>query len=205
MAAAVRGALKPIAPGIAGVEFRPLQGLVDKSVSPRRFTVMLLGGFALFALILASLGIYGVISYSVNQRTQEIGIRMALGASAGRVQSGIVRHTLALAAIGMTIGTVASWGALAVVEGAAVRSDGGRPIDVCRDAGGADDGRGDCRVSARAPRIAHRSHGGAAGRLTRVRAILASMKIGALGGFGDIGGELVRAAGANCAGVADSA
>jgi ABC-type antimicrobial peptide transport system permease subunit len=78
-------------------------------VSPRRFLVLLLGGFAAFALVLASLGIYGLISYSVNQRTQEIGIRMAVGASAGEVQRRIIAQTLWLAAIGMTIGTVASW------------------------------------------------------------------------------------------------
>jgi ABC-type antimicrobial peptide transport system permease subunit len=70
---------------------------------------MLLGSFAGFALLLASLGIYGLISYSVNQRTQEIGIRMALGASARDVQGGIIRQTLKLAAIGMTLGTIASW------------------------------------------------------------------------------------------------
>ena len=92
-----------------GNDFRPLQQLVDKAVSPRRFVVLLLGGFALFAVILASLGIYGVISYSVNQRTQEIGIRMALGASAGDLQMRIVTQTLGLAAIGMSLGTVASW------------------------------------------------------------------------------------------------
>ena len=106
---AVRAALAPIAPNLAGNDFRTLQQLVDKSVSPRRFMVLLLGGFAVFALILASLGIYALISYSVNQRTQEIGIRMALGASARDVQARIVVQTLRLAAIGMVIGAVASW------------------------------------------------------------------------------------------------
>jgi len=86
-----------------------LQQLVDKSVSPRRFLVLMLGGFAVFALILASLGIYALISYSVSQRTQEIGIRMALGASAHNVQARIVVQTLRLAAIGITIGVGASW------------------------------------------------------------------------------------------------
>jgi putative ABC transport system permease protein len=106
---AVRAALAPILPTIDGNAFRPLQTLVDRSVSPRRFMVWMLGAFAAFALVLASLGIYALISYSVSQRTQEIGIRMALGASAGDVQSQIVTQTLALAAIGMTIGAVASW------------------------------------------------------------------------------------------------
>jgi predicted permease len=108
-ASALRSALKPVAPDLAGNDFRLVRQLVDKSVSPRRFVVLLLGGFALFALILASLGIYGVISYSVSQRTQEIGIRMALGASAGNLQAGIVVRTLVLAAAGMTLGAVASW------------------------------------------------------------------------------------------------
>jgi predicted permease len=109
LASAVRAALKPIEPNLPGKDFRTLQQLVDKAVSPRRFVVLLLGGFALFAVILASLGIYGVISYSVNQRTQEIGIRMALGASAGDLQLRIVMQTLRLAAIGMLFGVAASW------------------------------------------------------------------------------------------------
>jgi predicted permease len=109
LASAVRAALIPIDPNLPGNEFRTLQLLVDRSVSPRRFIVLLLGGFALFALILASLGIYGVISYSVNQRTQEIGIRMALGASARELQGRIIVGTLKLAAIGMLIGVAFSW------------------------------------------------------------------------------------------------
>jgi predicted permease len=109
LAGTIRSALQPIAANLPGNDFRTLQQLVEKSVSPRRFLVMLLAGFALFALVLASLGIYGLISYSVNQRTQEIGIRMALGASAGDVQSRIIRQTLSLAAIGMVLGTGVSW------------------------------------------------------------------------------------------------
>lgn len=109
LAGAIRTGLRPIAPNLPGNDLRTLQQIVDKSVSPRRFLVMLLGGFAVFALILASLGIYGLISYSVNQRTQEIGIRMALGASARDVQTRIIAQTLRLAAIGMVLGTVASW------------------------------------------------------------------------------------------------
>ena len=109
LAGAIRATLQPIAPNLPGNDFRPLQLLVDKSVSPRRFLVLLLGGFAAFALVLASLGIYGLISYSVNQRTQEIGIRMALGASARNVQSQIMVHTLSLAAVGMVLGAAASW------------------------------------------------------------------------------------------------
>ncbi len=100
---------RTIDPNLPGNDFRPLQVLVDKAVSPRRFVVLLLGGFALFALILASLGIYAVISYSVSQRTQELGIRMALGASARDLQTRIVAQTLALAAAGMLLGTAASW------------------------------------------------------------------------------------------------
>jgi predicted permease len=109
LAGAVRAALQQHAPNLTSNDFRTLQQLVDRSVSPRRFLVLLLGGFAAFALVLASLGIYGLISYSVNQRTQEIGIRMAVGASAGEVQRRIIAQTLWLAAIGMTMGTVASW------------------------------------------------------------------------------------------------
>jgi predicted permease len=117
LANVVRLSLKQVTPNLPRADFRELRGLVDKAVSPRRFLVTLLSGFAIFALILASLGIYGVVSYSVGQRTQEIGIRMALGASAGNVQAAIVRHTLMLAAIGVAIGAAASWLLAGVISG----------------------------------------------------------------------------------------
>jgi predicted permease len=108
LASSVRATLRPIDPNLPMSEFRTLEDLVDKAVSPRRFLVLLLAGFAGFALLLASLGIYAVISYSVNQRTQEIGIRMALGASATNLQSSILLRTLGLAAVGLALGMAAS-------------------------------------------------------------------------------------------------
>jgi len=109
LASRLREALRPIEPDLPTANMRMLQTMVDRAVSPRRFVVWLLGGFAGFALVLASLGIYAVISYSVSQRTQEIGIRMALGASAEALQRSILLQTLGLAGIGMIVGVVASW------------------------------------------------------------------------------------------------
>jgi ABC-type antimicrobial peptide transport system permease subunit len=70
---------------------------------------MLVGGFASLGLILASLGIYGVISYSVTRQTQEIGIRMALGATMAQVQFRVIAKTLRLVAFGIAAGAVASF------------------------------------------------------------------------------------------------
>ena len=109
LAASIKTALRPIDPNLPVTEFQTLQGLVDKVVSPRRFLVVLLSGFAGFALLLASLGIYALISYSVNQRTKEIGIRMALGANAWLVRRGVLTKTLRLALAGVALGTLGSF------------------------------------------------------------------------------------------------
>ena len=105
---AIQAALRPIDSNLPVREFTPLQTLVEKAVSPRRFLVLLLAGFAGFALALASVGTYAVISHSVHQRTREIGIRMALGASAGNVERHILLQTLSLAAVGLALGIAAS-------------------------------------------------------------------------------------------------
>ena len=106
LAARLREALRLIEPNLPTSNLRTMQTAVDRAASPRRFVMILLAGFAGFALILASLGIYAVISYSVNQRKNEIGIRMALGASPGTVRQLILRETMRLAGIGAAIGFV---------------------------------------------------------------------------------------------------
>ncbi len=108
MAMPVMKTLREINPGQPATEFKRLQTLVDHTTSPRRFSVLLVGAFACLGILLASLGIYGVISYSVTRQTQEIGIRMALGATEGRVQLGVIWKTLRLAMVGITVGFVAS-------------------------------------------------------------------------------------------------
>lgn len=108
LAAGIRTALRPIDPNLPVREFVTFQDLVNKAVSPRRFLVLFLAAFAAFALLLASLGIYAVISFSVSQRVHEIGIRMALGASAANLQRRIVLRTLALTAIGLAFGMAGS-------------------------------------------------------------------------------------------------
>ena len=109
LASAVMTVLREINPKQPANEFKPIQMLVDHASSPRRFFVMLVASFASLGLLLAALGIYGVISYSVTQRTQEIGIRMALGATTSHVQLSIIVKTLRLALIGIALGAVASF------------------------------------------------------------------------------------------------
>jgi predicted permease len=108
LASGVLGALRELNPKQPASEFKPIQMLVDHANSPRRFFMLLVAAFATLGLLLAGLGIYGVISYSVTRQTQEIGIRMALGSSAGRVQREVLTGTLRLALIGITLGCLAS-------------------------------------------------------------------------------------------------
>ena len=104
----VRGALASHDPGLPTGEFYEIGALVDDAVAPRRLTTQLLGFFSTLALALAALGLYGVISYSVGQRTQEIGIRMAIGAQRRDVLALILRGGLRLVVLGIGLGLLGS-------------------------------------------------------------------------------------------------
>ncbi len=104
MASEIQRALQSVDANLPVRDFRTLEGIVAQSVSPRRFVMLLLGGFAGLALLLAALGIYGVISFSVAQRTQEIGIRLALGAQAADVLKLVMGQGAKLIFSGVALG-----------------------------------------------------------------------------------------------------
>ncbi len=106
MAQAIREAVRAADPQQAVYGLRPMDDLVSASLAPREFGMRLLGFFGAMALFLAALGLYGVISYSVAQRTREIGIRVALGASTRSVIGEAVGQGLRLAGIGVALGIV---------------------------------------------------------------------------------------------------
>jgi putative ABC transport system permease protein len=107
MTAAARRTLGELAPEVAP-SFRTVEELVARPLAPRRFSMLLLGVFGAAALLLAAMGIYGVTAYGVAQRTQEIGIRMALGAGSATVLRLVVRQGAVLALTGVVVGLAAA-------------------------------------------------------------------------------------------------
>ena len=100
----LRQIVRSLDPEMPLFQVRSMEQVLSVSVAPRRFNLLLLAAFAGLALLLASIGIYGVMSYSVSQYTHEIGIRMALGARAADVLQLIVRQGMYLVLIGLAVG-----------------------------------------------------------------------------------------------------
>lgn len=120
MVPAMRQALAEVDPNKPAGEIRTVEAYLDRQVAYLRLYIFLLGIFGAIALILAGIGIYGVMAYSVAERTREIGVRMALGAGPGEVLSLIVRKALMLISIGLIIGLAGSFALTRVIKTALV-------------------------------------------------------------------------------------
>jgi putative ABC transport system permease protein len=105
----VREQLRQVS-GLPVSDIRTMSEVVSRSTSRQRFNMLLMAVFGGAALLLAAIGVYGLMAYSVQQRTQEIGIRIALGAESGNVRNMVVLHGMRYALMGVALGTAAAFG-----------------------------------------------------------------------------------------------
>jgi predicted permease len=128
IASSVRAIIRELEPNAPIATVQTMDEAVAASVASRRFTTSLIAGFALIAVLLAGLGVYGVITYSVNQRQFEMGIRLALGATRSRVVNQVLGEGLRTGVIGAAIGLVLAWGATRVLSSTLVNVKPGDPL-----------------------------------------------------------------------------
>ncbi|MGA9984667.1 MAG: FtsX-like permease family protein, partial [Acidobacteriaceae bacterium] len=112
----IRHDVHALEPEIAIQDLEPMQQVVDDSLGDQTLAARLLAIFALAALLIAVAGIYGLLAYSVSQRTRELGVRLALGAQRGDIVWLILRHALVLLAVGVAAGLVVAWAASGVMR-----------------------------------------------------------------------------------------
>jgi predicted permease len=116
IAPAVAAALREVEPSMAVREFWTIESTVERAVSARRFTLTILATYGAVALLLAALGVYGVLAQAVAERKSEIGIRMALGASSSGIVASVMRRTLLLASVGIAVGAALSLSSARLLE-----------------------------------------------------------------------------------------
>ena len=109
LASAVRGTIASLDPQIAVADVKTMAASVQQSIAPQRFNLLLLGLFAALAVFLAVVGVYGVLSYAVTQRTREIGVRVALGAQRGNILAMTICEGMQFTFAGAAIGLVGAW------------------------------------------------------------------------------------------------
>jgi ABC-type antimicrobial peptide transport system permease subunit len=109
LAATVQGEIRRLDPSLPVTAVRTLEQVVETSAAPQRFNTVLLASFALLALLLAALGIGGILATSVSRRTQELGIRMALGARRGTLLRMVLGEGMVLALFGLAVGLPAAF------------------------------------------------------------------------------------------------
>jgi putative ABC transport system permease protein len=117
LTSAVQSAVWNVSKDVPLADIRTMQDVIANSTLRRKFTMLLLAIFAGLAMLLAAIGLYGVMSYAVSQRTHEIGIRMALGAQKTDVLRMVVRQGMGLVALGLVLGVVASVAATRLMAG----------------------------------------------------------------------------------------
>jgi predicted permease len=135
LAAPIKSEIFALDPGLPVARIATVTSLLSGSVAARRFNLLLLEGFATLALILAAVGIYGVISYNVSQRTRETGIRIALGARTTDVIGGVLRDGLGMTALGLAAGLLGAVALSRVLRGLLFEVTPGDPVALAGAAG----------------------------------------------------------------------
>jgi putative ABC transport system permease protein len=117
LATPIRTVLRGLVSGVPLANVASMDQLLQRSLATSAFRSRLLSAFAVIALVLAVVGLYGVLAYTVTQRTREIGVRIALGAGAGAVVSIVVKHGMRLVTLGIVLGILGAIAATRLIQG----------------------------------------------------------------------------------------
>jgi hypothetical protein len=126
VAPAIKQAVEALGPGRPVFAIRPMEEIVQASIDDTRFTMLVLSGFAVASLVLAGVGLYGTLAYLTAQRTQEFGVRLALGATATTILRLVIREGCLLSGLGAAFGLAGAMAVTRVLRGPAVRRHAAR-------------------------------------------------------------------------------